>query len=81
MFRELLCTSSYRPAMRRSMNRAPRLPTVALVSFSRVLLGSPQHCSERAPRWLNAAGSERRSCERPSSDNTNSAFGLPVFIA
>lgn len=37
-------TSSYSPAMRRSMNRARHLPTVCLVIFSRAaiaLFGSP----------------------------------------
>jgi hypothetical protein len=56
-------TSSYSPGMRRSMNRARHLPTVALVSFRRSaieLLGSPSALlrTMRA-RLLNAAGSER----------------------
>ena len=56
-------TSSYRPAMRRSMNRVRHLPTVALVSFSRsaiALLASPSALlrTMRA-RALSAAGSDR----------------------
>lgn len=63
---------------------------VALVSLSRSaieLCASPSALlrTMRA-RLLNAAGNERLrandcNCDRSSSPNTNSAFGLPVFIA
>jgi hypothetical protein len=83
-------TSSYRPAMRRSMNRVRHLPTVALVSAKRsamALLGSPSALlrTMRA-RALKAAGSERLrandcNCARSCSLNNNWTFGLPVLIA
>jgi hypothetical protein len=72
------------------MSRDRHLPTVALVKSKRSaikLLGSPSALlrTMRA-RLLKDAGSERLrakdcSCERSSSDNTKSTFGLPVLIA
>jgi hypothetical protein len=83
-------TSSYSPAIRRSMNRVRHLPTVAWLSSRRAaieLLASPSALlrTMRA-RVLNDAGNDRLrandlSCARSSSVTTNSAFGLPFFIA
>ena len=72
------------------MKRVRHLPTVALVSFSRLaieLFASPSALlSTMRARLLSAAGNERLrtnedNCTRSSTLNTNSAFGLPDLIA
>src|SRR5580692_6738642 len=80
-------TSSYRPLMRCSRNRARHLPTVARVSCRRLaisLFGSPAAAARTMrARVTSAAGIERErvieaSCDCSASLNINSTFGRPI---